>query len=423
MEQSKKKNKNFVEITCCRLCKSSYLKMVVDFLDLPLGNNLQETKELSENVESFDLKIMRCNNCNHFQLSVSVSPELLYATNYTYLSGIGVSFVNHIKDYVKWIINNYNVKVPDVVVDIGSNDGTCLKYFKKKGFTICGVDPAQKPSNIANENGIYTINNFFNSEVANQILNEFGPVKLVTSQNVLAHVDDLIGTFKNIYKILQNGGFFIFEIGYFKKVLETKCFDTIYHEHLDYHHGKPLVKLLTSIGFDVIKIEENDIQGGSLRLSLQKTGKGVVKKQANLFLEREQNSILNDNNKLNKWASDIDSNMETFNSMFKKLKLNKSFCYGYGAPTKASLLYKVSKLKQEDISYIVEDNKLKVGKFLPKTSIPIVSFNDIDFNKKALIILFAWNFADDIIKKLKKNYNVPATILIPLPIPRIVEIC
>ena len=109
--------------------------------------------------------------------------------------------------------------------------------------------------------------------------------------------------------------------------------------------------------------------------------------------------------------------------MFKKLKLNKSFCYGYGAPTKASLLYKVSKLKQEDISCIVEDNKLKVGKFLPKTSIPIVSFNNIDFNKKALIILFAWNFAEDIIKKLKKNYNVPATILIPLPIPRIVEIC
>ena len=113
-----KSNNNFVGFTCCRLCKSFYLKKVVDFFDVPLGNNLQETKELSDNVESFNLKIMRCSDCGHFQLSVSVSPELLYATNYTYLSGIGLTFVNHIKDYVKWIISNYNIKTPDVVVDI-----------------------------------------------------------------------------------------------------------------------------------------------------------------------------------------------------------------------------------------------------------------------------------------------------------------
>ena len=414
---------NFVKIIDCRLCSSTNIREFVSFSSVPLGNNLQETEKLSKNVEIFELKVMRCYDCNHFQLSISVSPHLLYATNYTYLSSIGISFVKHTKKYVKWVINETKSSLENVVVDIGSNDGTCLEFFKENGYDVCGVDPAKKPAEIANENGIFTINNFFDDNVVNQILKKFGQVGIVTSQNVLAHIHDLRGTFKNIYKILKVGGFFVFEIGYFKKVLETKCFDTIYHEHLDYHHGKPLVKFLTSIGFDVINLEENNIQGGSLRLLLKKTGNGIINLQPKLFLENEQKSILNDNKKLKYWAKNILCNMEKFNLIFKKLNSQTNHCYAYGAPTKASLLYKVSKLNQDDISFIIEDNKLKVGKFLPKTSIPILSFDEIDFNKKSVIVIFAWNFADDIIKKLKKNYNVPAKAIIPLPKPRVVQIC
>ena len=117
-----------------------------------------------------------------------------------------------------------------------------LNILKTKALKSVELIQPKQPSEIANSNGIYTINKFFNSEVANQIFQSFGPVDLVTSQNVLAISRDLTGTFKNIYKIMKNKGIFIFEIGYFKKVLETKCFDTIYHEHLDYHHGRPLVK-------------------------------------------------------------------------------------------------------------------------------------------------------------------------------------
>ena len=416
-------NNNFAKISVCRLCSSKNIKEFIAFPSVPLGNNLKETEKLSKNVEIFELKVMRCGDCNHFQLSIAVSPELLYATNYTYLSSIGISFVKHTKNYVNWVISKTSSSLGNVVVDIGSNDGTCLRYFKEKGYYVCGVDPAKKPAEIANANHIFTINNFFDGNVVNQILKKFGEVDIVTSQNVLAHVDDLRDTFKNIYKILKNKGFLVFEIGYFKKVLETKCFDTIYHEHLDYHHGKPLVKFLTSIGFDVINIEENEIQGGSLKLLLQKTGYGIIKRQPKLFLENEQKSILNDSVKLKEWAKKVMSNMEKFNLIFKKLKSKNTHCYAYGAPTKASLLYKVSKLNQEDISFIVEDNELKVGKFLPKTSIPILSFDAIDFDRNSLIIIFAWNFADDIVRKLKKNYNVPAKAIIPLPNPRVIEIC
>ena len=149
---------SFSEILICRLCNSKNIQKFIDFGSTPLGNNLQEKKEMSQNVESYDLKVMRCNDCQHFQLSVSILPELLYATNYTYLSGIGSSFVEHIKKYVSWVLDKTCLKTSGVIVDIGSNDGTCLKFFKKKGFLVCGVDPAQKPSEIANSNDIFTIN-------------------------------------------------------------------------------------------------------------------------------------------------------------------------------------------------------------------------------------------------------------------------
>lgn len=413
---------SFSEILICRLCNSKNIQKFIDFGSTPLGNNLQEKKEMSQNVESYDLKVMRCNDCQHFQLSVSILPELLYATNYTYLSGIGSSFVEHIKKYVSWVLDKTCLKTSGVIVDIGSNDGTCLKFFKKKGFLVCGVDPAQKPSEIANSNDIFTINNFFDINIARDILDKFGEVDIVTSQNVLAHIDNIISTFENIYKILKVGGYFVFEIGYIKNVIETKCFDTIYHEHLDYHHANPLVRVLTNLGFDIINISENNIQGGSLRILLQKTGLGIIKKQPKKFLDNEKKSILYDISRLNSWSSDIKKTMSYFNKLFFKYKSKEKICFGYGAPTKSTLLLKMSKLNENEISFIVDDNKLKVGKFLPATSIPIKSSNVIEFNKEAVIIIFAWNFADDIIKILKKKYLVPITVIIPLPYPKVVTI-
>jgi SAM-dependent methyltransferase len=413
---------SFSEIIICRLCKSKNIQKFIDFGSTPLGNNLQEKKEISQNVESYDLKVMRCNDCQHFQLSVSILPELLYATNYTYLSGIGSSFVEHIKKYVSWVLDKTCSTTPGVIVDIGSNDGTCLKFFKKKGYSVCGVDPAQKPSEIANSNDIFTINSFFDNNIARNILDKFGEVDVVTSQNVLAHIDNIISTFENIYNILKVGGYFVFEVGYFKNVIETKCFDTIYHEHLDYHHANPLVKVLTHLGFDIINISENNIQGGSLRILLQKTGLGVIKKQPKKFLDNEKKSILYDISKLKSWSSDIKNTMSYFNKLFFKYKSKEKICFGYGAPTKSTLLLKMSKLHEDEISFIVDDNKLKVGKFLPATSIPIKSSNVIEIDKEAVIIIFAWNFADDIIKILKKKYLVPITIIIPLPYPKVVTI-
>jgi SAM-dependent methyltransferase len=404
----------------CRLCNSKNIKTFVDFKKNPLGNNLQTSPSKAKNVKKFQLQVNRCENCGHFQLSHSVSPKLLYATNYTYLSGIGPSFLKHIKKYVSSTINNCRLKNNSIVVDIGSNDGTCLKEFQLKGYRVCGIDPAKIPASIANASGIFTINGFFNKRTAAEIQKKYGDIDLITSQNVLAHVDNLEITFKLIYSILKTNGHFSFEIGYFANVLESNYFDTIYHEHLDYHHAEPLANHLIRLGFDIVKISTNKVQGGSLRILARKTGSGLLSRQSRDFISKERNLAVFKKSYINEWQNSITNLMNSFYSHIKCLDSKKKII-GYGAPTKATLLLSISKINPTKIAFIADDNTHKTGRFMPGSAIPIMPTLEIQTYKPDVIIILAWNFADDIILKLKK-LKIKTQILIPLPMLRIVNI-
>ena len=416
-------NRDFSLISSCRLCDCESLENFVDFGDVPLGNNLQKSPRAALEANAYPLNLIRCNACGHFQLGYSISKELLYATNYTYLSGIGKTFVEHIKQYVQWVTSRCELKKNSVVVDIGSNDGTCLQAFKILGFDVQGVDPAALATEIAIKNGIPTINSFFDSTVANLIIDEIGYVDLVTSQNVLAHVNNLQDCFQNIYKILKNDGYFVFEIGYFLEVLNSGCFDTIYHEHLDYHHAEPLTCYLTSLGFDVIDFSINSIQGGSLRVLSKKTGQGKISFKAQQFLLQEKKSNLYSNTFLSGWLKNVNFSMQSLNKTVTAY-YNKGFTIaGYGAPTKATLLLKLSGLTEGVISYIYEDNEHKVGRYLPKTSIIIRSSLDLDnLPSNNVIVILAWNFAEDIIKNIKSKIKKSTIVIIPLPHLRVINI-
>lgn len=412
----------FRKITSCRLCQSKNLNSFVNFGCMPLGNNLEPNLDSSSSADEFPLEIMRCQNCSHFQLSCAVDPKLLYARNYTYLSGIGKSFLKHMEKYVNWIEKKCNLLEGDLIVDIGSNDGSCLEVFKKKKYKVLGVDPAFLPANIALQKGIPTINKFFDESVVKEIKGEHGLVDVITSQNALAHVDNLKDTFINIFKVLKVGGFLVFEIGYFKNVLESGCFDTIYHEHLDYHHSNSIVNHLIEIGFSVIELETNDIQGGTLRILAKKYGEPKQSTNVVKFLNNERKSVLYNDIFLKNWKKVIYKDAEEINKLLTSEKNINRLCFAYGAPTKAVLLLKISKINSDHLDFIADDNVLKINKYIPRLNIPIVSTNHIDFNRSATILLLAWNFSEDIIANLKLKYKVPVKIIIPLPQLRVINI-
>ncbi len=410
------------KISNCRLCKSTRLKKIIDFGKIALGNNLQLSKLKSIKAEKYPLILNRCKDCNHFQLGHSVNPKILYATNYTYLSNIGTSFVSHFEKYSISMYRICKLNRDSKILDIGSNDGSCLKFFKDKGCKVLGIDPAKEPAKIAKTNGVNTIVDFFNSKSASKIFKNHGLFNFITSHNVLAHIDNIDDVFKNIFKLLKINGYFCFEVGYFHKVLKNNYFDTIYHEHLDYHHANPLVLYLNKIGFSVINITTNNVQGGSIRIMCQKRQNKINSKKVEKFLNKEKKSILYNKNFLSNWSYKVKSKMKRLKAIVDK-NINKgSILVGYGAPTKATLLLKISKIRNTDISYVIEDNQLKISRYLPNSKIKIVGVETLSKIPPDTIIIFAWNFAKEIKKTLKRVIKKPIKVIIPLPNPIIKQL-
>ncbi len=410
----------YKKIVNCRLCNSKNLIDIISFNKLPLGNDYQKNKIKAIKAIKFPLKVKQCKNCNHFQLSISVNPNILYKTNYTYLSGIGKTFVDHFNSYYKWIKNKTNIKKKSLIVDVGSNDGSCLEKFKNKHI-VCGVDPAKIPVQLANKKKIFTILSDFNQKAVKIILNKYGKADLVTSHNVLAHIDKNNEVFENIYDLLKFDGYFCFEVGYFLNVLKDNLFDTIYHEHLDYHHAIPLTKFLIKKKFSILNISTNKIQGGSLRILCKKEISPKIYNQALNFINNEKKVIYFKRKFLDNWQEKIQNNIFKLGDYVNSLN-NENIIIGYGAPTKSSLLIKMSKIKNKRISLILEDNKFKVNRFLPNTGIKIVPTAKITQINPDIIIIFAWNFSKDILKKLK-NYDIKnCKIIIPLPKFKIIKL-
>ena len=348
------------KLNLCRICKGKNLINILDFGNTPLGNDLQRNKR--KKVLTFKLSLNRCKNCKHFQLSHSVNPKLLYAKNYTYLSGISDSFLKHFQDYSKWIINKIKLKKNDLVVDVGSNDGSCLSFFKRNGCRVIGVDPASEPVKIAMQNKILSYNNFFNKNIVNKIIRKEGYASLITSHNVFAHIEDFDEVIKSAYILLKEKGFLCFEVGYVENVIKNNHFDTIYHEHLDYHQASPIKFFLNKFGFSVISFYFNKIQGGSIRVLAKKDNKIKNSVYVERYCKEEGLSKYMSNKNLKTWQYNINIFITNLRKDIHKYKKLGYIIAAYGAPTKASLILKLIGDSKKYIQFCIDDNKLKQDK-------------------------------------------------------------
>ena len=256
----------------CRLCESKDLTKVIELTPTPPGNNFLTEAELGQPEPTYPLELYFCVDCFHLQLGHVVDPEILYQNNYHYVSGTSSVFVEHLRTYAAHMISKFSLPKGSLIGDIGSNDGTCLRAFKDAGFEVLGVDPATEIADQASKDGIPTVNAFFNSTVAAQLREQHGAAKLVTSHNACAHIDDLKDVVVGARDWLADDGLFCIEVGYLVDVYQNTWFDTMYHEHLDYHSVAPLVKFFTGLKMSVVSVERIAPQGGSIRVIVQKEG-------------------------------------------------------------------------------------------------------------------------------------------------------
>ena len=226
--------KDYKKRNDCRLCRSTKLEKVLTLAPTPPANELLSEGELDAGQEKFPLDLYFCNDCHHLQLLDIVSPERLFR-NYVYVSGTSAVFRQHFRDYAEFVIENYSIAEGSLVVDIGSNDGVLLGYFQERGMQVQGVDPARAIAKSATDSGVDTIGEFFTPDIAARIVAGKGPASIVVANNVFAHIDNLHEILEGVSRLLDQAGLFVIEVSYLKDVLEKTLFDTIYHEHLDYH--------------------------------------------------------------------------------------------------------------------------------------------------------------------------------------------
>ena len=410
--------KDCVSIKFCRLCNSKNLKKVFDLGRTPLANSYLKI-EISKKLRKYPLKLNYCNNCGHLQLTHSIKPSKMFS-NYLYKTNTSKKNFLHFKSYaneIKKMFKNRNTKI----LDIASNDGTFLNFFEKKKFFRLGIDPAKNLKKLSLKKGIIQIDDFFTKKKSENIKKKYGKFDIITANHVCAHVEDLNDFFSGVQNLLKDKGLFVFEISYRASVLKKNTFDTIYHEHLDYHALYPISKFVKKFNLNVVNFKTPDAQGGSLRVyaSKNKNSKNQKSIKKQILKEKKQLNLFNVST-YKKFEKKIINCKNKLNSLIQNCINNNMSIAGYGAAAKTTTFLNYFKISEKNIKFIFDDNKLKQGLCIPGTKIKIL--DPLNMNKKNIdvLIIFAWNYAELIIAKNKKFKKKGGKFLIPFPNPRLI---
>jgi hypothetical protein len=395
---SKEKAENKMLKSDCRSCGNVNLKSIVSLGLSPLANNL--LNDINDTDNLYPLDVVYCDKCHNSQLSYVIPPEQLFDT-YLYVSSTTKTFRDHFRNAAETYIKEFNLNSDSVVVDIGSNDGVGLVGFKEANVKVVGVDPAVNLAKIANDNGIETINSYFDTDTAEKIVNKFGKVDLVTASNVFAHSDVVKDITTNVFSMLKDDGCFIIEVQYLLDTIKDVTFDNIYHEHVSYWSVTSLSNFFNSFGYSVVKAQHIDTHGGSIRVYVKRQNSNIDASVEKFLTEEKNFGILN-GEVYNQFFENIKTIKKNININLHALKEKGLKIIGYGSPAKATTALNYFGVGTNYIDYIVEDNKLKHNKILPGVKIPIFPKDKIKEDKPDVIVIMAWNFAEEIKRNNKE---------------------
>ena len=404
----------------CALCQSQNIENVINFGKTPLANSY--LKKINQKSKVYPLSLSLCKECGHLQLNQIVNPKIMFE-NYSYVSGTSKVLISHFEKYAQKLINKFKLKKKDKILDIACNDGTFLKQFIDKGYKkVIGIEPARNLRKINKEIGIDINSYFFNLTTSDKLKKKYKPIKIITANNVCAHIPSIDNFIRGVANILDSQSIFVFEVSYLLDVYNKMTFDTMYHEHVSYHSLKPLIFFFNKYDLEIFDFDLIKAQGGSIRIYVSKKEIMKIKKQKiDNQIKKENNSkLFNKLTFLNYFKKLIIIKKKLKKILYKILK-NKQKIVGFGAPAKLTTFSYFFEIDKNIVSFIIDDNPLKQNTFSPGKKIPIKSYKYLKNNDWDAIIIFAWNFSDSIIKKLKQDFK-NKKIIVPFPIPKIINI-
>jgi len=401
----------------CRVCKNKKIYKFLRLGPIPLANSLLKSEQLTSKEPFYPLDVYFCPECGLVQLKDVVSPEILFK-DYVYLTGMSQTMKQHFYQLAVELINNFRLSRDDLVVDIGSNDGTLLKGFKQLGIKTLGIEPATNVALAAEREGIETINDFFSVEVAKDIIKRKGHARVITGTNVFAHINGLDGVLKAVNNLLTSNGMFVIEVPYLVDLLSKTEFDTIYHEHLSYFSLRPLVALLKRFNMELFDVKRIPVHGGSIRCYVTRSP-STIKSSVCKLLALEEKLKLNSLKTYLEFGARVRNIKRQLTSLLRTLKEKGYTIIGYGASAKGNTLLNYCKIRTNILDYIVDNTPFKQGLYTPGTHIPIVPTDRILENAPDYALLLAWNYLDEILRKEQKYRELGGKFIVPIPEPRI----
>ncbi len=403
----------------CQICDSENLSPVLFLGYIPPVNTMPAVGSVAEEQPAYPLELRRCGDCSLVQIGLEVDAEVLFPHSYPYLSGTTRILRENFADLYKKVSTRLGLGPDDLVVDIGSNDGTLLSGFHAGGHRVLGVEPSQA-GDVARAAGIDTLTDYFGRDCAEKVRAEYGPARVVTAANVFAHIGDIHSVVDGIVALLSEDGVFVSESHYLLDLIETLQYDTIYHEHLRHYALDSLTHLLAAHGLEVFHVERIPTHGGSIRVYAARTGQYPVEPSVAERRADEEARGIADGSALAGFRERVVQSKLDLHALLAPLKRDGARIFGIGAPSRASTLVNYVGLDDGLIDAVMEvSSSHKLDKHVPGTRIPVLDEQKLFDEQPEYALLLSWHIADDLIRILRKN-GYQGQFIIPLPEPRIV---
>ncbi|RDI48164.1 class I SAM-dependent methyltransferase [Aquicella lusitana] len=404
----------------CRLCNSEAVKLVVNLNPVPLAEKYTLSPEEARQAPKYPIDLYMCRDCSHVQLLDVINSKDLWS-DYTYHSGQTQGIVNHFQEVSEKIISMYAPTAGSLVIDVGSNDGTLLRFFKNAGYRVHGIDPAKEIAAKATASGIETTPSIITKEVAKNIREKHGTASVVTAFNVYAHADNLGDMTDAIRSLLSDDGIFVFEVQYLMDIVDKVLIGTIFHEHMSHHSLKPMIRFLEAHQLELIDVERVSIQKGSIiGIAQPKGGPRKISSSVTELVKLEEERKLDQLAVMEQFNERIEQNRRIARELVKNWEQLGLTVAGYGAARSGPTLMAQFEFDKA-IQFIFDDHPQKVNRFSPGNGVPVLPTSELMNKKPDIVIILAWIHARAIIEKSQEYLNAGGKFVICTPDVRVID--
>ena len=402
----------------CRICGSSSLELAWDLAQAPYGDLFCESKEVARDLPSLGMTLMLCRDCELLQITQEVDVEEIYL-EFLYQSSVTAGLADYYHRLAKSLILNLGLRSSDLVVDVGSNDGTGLRPYHEAGIRVLGIEPSRLPASVSMGAGIPTINSFLDGNSVNRTLAEYGAAKLVCANYVAANIPDPVAFFGNMRAMLAPDGVISVVTGYHPDQFAVNMFDYIYHDHLSYFSVASTVRLAEATGLRLTGAERVEHKGGSIHLLFRSTDSKVRPDESIAkLIQREKWLGAGLVGTYSALAVRIDVALQEVRQLLGVA--NVSAIAGVGASISTTHLLHQFRIGG-NVTRLFDDNAHKIGRFSPGFGIEVSPLKDLGKGEWQLALLLAWQHSEALMNRMR-SVGFTGSIIIPLPNPHIVHL-